>query len=136
MSGAALVLPKARVIGGETKEVTMRRLPLAAALLLGSAPALAHHGWGSYDAAKPMTVKAVVEAVTLGNPHGMVMLTLDGKRWHVTLAPLSRMIRRGATEDIVVKGKEITAHGYPKRDGTLEMRAEWIEIDGKRYELR
>jgi hypothetical protein len=54
----------------------------------------------------------------------------------VTLAPQSRMIRRGATQEIVVKGREITAYGYPKRDGTPEMRAEWIEIDGKRYELR
>lgn len=26
---------------------------LAAALLLAPLPALAHHGWGSYDAAKP-----------------------------------------------------------------------------------
>jgi hypothetical protein len=30
----------------------------------------------------------------------------------------------------------VTAYGYPKRDSTPEMRAEWIDIDGKRYELR
>jgi hypothetical protein len=54
----------------------------------------------------------------------------------VTLAPQSRMARRGATAEIVAKGKQVTAYGYPKRDGTPEMRAEWIEIDGQRFELR
>jgi hypothetical protein len=54
----------------------------------------------------------------------------------VTLAPLSRMTARGATADFVLKGKEATFHGYPKRDGTAEMRAEWIEIGGKRIQLR
>jgi excinuclease ABC subunit C len=38
--------------------------------------------------------------------------------------------------EILVPGKEITAHGYPKRDGTPEIRAEWIEIGDKRFELR
>jgi hypothetical protein len=106
------------------------------ALAIGSIPAAAHHGWGSYDAAKPITVTAAIEQVTLGNPHGMMMLTLEGKPWEVTLAPLSRMNARGATAEILQQGKQITAHGYPKRDGTPEMRAEWIEVDGKRYELR
>lgn len=46
------------------------------------------------------------------------------------------MNARGATADIVKQGVEITAHGYPKKDGTREIRAEWIEIGGKRYELR
>jgi hypothetical protein len=115
----------------------MRRFPIAiAAIAFAALPALAHHGWGSYDASKAMTVTAPVENVTLGNPHGMMTLTLDGKAWHVTLAPLSRMMRRGATADIVTEGKQVTAHGYPKRDGTPEFRAEWIEIDGQRYELR
>ncbi|NJM29062.1 MAG: hypothetical protein HC855_02035 [Rhizobiales bacterium] len=99
-------------------------------------PALAHHGWGSYDATKPMTVTAVIEQVTLGNPHGDVMLTHQGEMWHVTLAPLSRMTARGANAEFVVQGKEATLYGFPKRDGTKEMRAEWIEIGGKRIQLR
>lgn len=119
----------------------MRRLvfvlaavPAAAVLTVMSA--FAHHGWGSYDADKPMTVEAVIETVTLANPHGMLMLTTSNRHWEITLAPLSRMTARGATADIVAKGKTIKAHGYPKRDGTPEMRAEWIEIDGRRFELR
>ncbi len=109
---------------------------LIALTLLAPAAALAHHGWGSYDANNPLTIEAVIEEVSLSNPHGMMMLTTGGRRWEVTLAPLSRMQARGAHTDIVAKGKRVKAYGYPKRDGTPEMRAEWIEIDGKRFELR
>ena len=109
---------------------------LAIAALLLPWPAQAHHGWGSYEAGKPMTVEAAIEEVSLSNPHGMMMVSHGGRRWEVTLAPLSRMTARGATPAIVVKGKKVKAHGYPKRDGTPEMRAEWIEIDGRRFELR
>lgn len=119
----------------------MRRILVTLAVVLTAAAltvlsAFAHHGWGSYDAEKSMTVEAVIEMVTLSNPHGMMMLTTSGRHWEITLAPLSRMQARGATADIVAKGKTIKAYGYPKRDGTPEMRAEWIEVGGKRFELR
>ncbi|MFN0193162.1 MAG: DUF6152 family protein [Aestuariivirga sp.] len=113
-----------------------RTIFAAAAFAAFAIPALAHHGWGSYDATKPMTVTAVIEQVTLGNPHGDVMLTHEGEMWHVTLAPLSRMNARGANAEFVAQGKEATLYGFPKRDGTKEMRAEWIEIGGKRIQLR
>ena len=119
----------------------MRRFAFALAVLLTGSlitvlSAFAHHGWGSYDADKPMTVEAAIEDVTLGNPHGHMMVTTGGRRWEITLAPLSRMQARGATADIVAKGRTVKVHGYPKRDGTPEMRAEWIEVAGKRFELR
>ena len=47
----------------------------AVALLLLILPALAHHGWGSYDATKPITITATIEQLTIGNPHGDLMLT-------------------------------------------------------------
>jgi hypothetical protein len=101
-----------------------------------SLPALAHHGWGSYDADKPMTLTAVIEEVSISNPHGMMMLTVEGGMWEITLAPPSRMNARGATAEVVKKGAEVTAYGYPRKDGTKEIRAEWIEIGGTRYQLR
>lgn len=109
---------------------------LVATLLLLPLPALAHHGWGSYDADKPMTIEAAIEEVTIGNPHGTMVLVHGGRRWDVILAPPSRMNARGATSQVVVKGRPVKAYGYPRRDGTAELRAEWIEIGGKRYELR
>ena len=114
----------------------MRLAATVAAILALAMPAAAHHGWGSYNAEMPMTIEGPIDAVTLQNPHGAMTVAHEGKPWLITQAPLSRMNARGATADIVKQGAAITAHGYPKRDGTKEMRAEWIEIDGERYELR
>jgi hypothetical protein len=114
-----------------------RRLLLGLlALPVLALPAAAHHGWGSYDAANPMTLTATIAEVSIANPHGMMMLSVDGVMWHVILAPLSRMNARGATAEVVKPGVEVTAFGYPKKDGTKEIRAEWIEIGGTRYQLR
>lgn len=108
-------------------------LAAAAALVV---PAAAHHGWGSYDADNPMTIEGTVEGAVLQNPHGEMFIALEGEDWLITLAPLSRMNARGATADIVHDGATIVAYGYPKRDGTPEIRAEWIEVGGQRFELR
>ena len=85
---------------------------------------------------EPVTLEGKIEKVTFDNPHATLSLTHDGKVWLVTLAPPSRMNIRGATAAVVAVGKTVKAYGYPKRDGTPEVRAEWIEIDGKRFELR
>jgi hypothetical protein len=118
------------------RRLLMTLFAVLTAVVLTVLSAFAHHGWGSYDAEKPLTLEAMIEEVTLANPHGHLMLTSAGRHWEVTLAPLSRMQSRGATADIVAKGKTVKAYGYPRRDGTAEMRAEWIEIDGRRFELR
>lgn len=99
-------------------------------------PALAHHGWGSYDADNPMTIEGIIETVTLQNPHGEMIVPHEGRPWLITLAPLSRMNARGATQDIVQAGTRVIAYGYPKRDGSAEIRAEWIEVDGRQFQLR
>jgi hypothetical protein len=99
-------------------------------------PALAHHGWGSYDADNPMTIEGAIEEVALRNPHGEMIVLHEGTGWLITLAPLSRMNARGATGDIVQAGTRVLAFGYPKRDGTPEIRAEWIEVNGQQFQLR
>ena len=99
-------------------------------------PAAAHHGWGSYDSDNPMTLEGVIEGAVLQNPHGEMTIAIEGEPWRITLAPLSRMNTRGATADIVKDGEMVVAYGYPRRDGTLEIRAEWIEVGGQRFELR
>ena len=117
----------------------MRRRTLLLALAIALPPfpaAMAHHGWGSYDSDNPMTLTAVIEQVSIANPHGMMSLTVEGSAWEITLAPPSRMRARGAGEDVVKAGLAVTIHGYPRRDGTKEIRAEWIEIGGKRIQLR
>lgn len=116
----------------------MRRFLTAtlSTLLLFAAPVLAHHGWGSYDAKRVMTLKVKLDAVHYRNPHAEVAITHKGKTWNAVLAPVSRMTTRGLPDGALVVGKTVTIVGYPRTDGTPELRAERIVIDGRTIELR
>jgi hypothetical protein len=110
------------------------------ALLLGlialAGPAAAHHGWGSYDAANPVTVAGPILTSKYENPHATLTVRGSDKVWTVTLAPTSRMTGRGALMQVVAVGKTISAYGYPSTVEKDEMRAERITVDGKTYEMR
>ena len=97
---------------------------------------LAHHGWGSYDAQNPKTLAGPIRKIEFGNPHVHVDLESPEGLWEVTLAPPFRMNNRGAMAELLPVGKPIRAYGYPSREKPKELRAEWIEVDGKRFELR
>lgn len=116
-------------------------IPLPAALAglavaLASAAAWAHHGWSSYDADQAVKVEAPLAEVRYRNPHAEVAVDRDGKRWQVILAPISRMENRGLPSDALKVGKPVVLEGYPRKDGTAEIRAERITVDGKTIELR
>jgi len=97
---------------------------------------LAHHGWGSYDAAHPITVAGPIETLKYENPHALITVKAADKVWTVTLAPTSRMQSRGAPPEFVAVGKMVSAYGYPSTVEKDEMRAERITVDGKTVELR
>jgi hypothetical protein len=107
-----------------------------AALALLSGAALAHHGWGSYDAAKPITVVGPIVTSKFENPHAAITVRGADKVWTVTLAPTSRMSSRGASEKVIAVGNNVSAYGYPSTVEKDEMRAERITVDGKTYEMR
>ncbi len=104
--------------------------------LAAGGTALAHHGWGSYDAAHPVTVAGAVLTLKYENPHALITVRDKDKTWTITLAPTSRMNQRGATEKVVAVGKTVSAYGYPSTVEKDEMRAERITVDGKTFELR
>jgi hypothetical protein len=115
----------------------MRRIHLfAAASLAIAAPAIAHHGWSSYDESKPITLSGTLATVTWGNPHGTATMRWQGKTWDVVLAPTSRMDARGLTEAMIAPGQRISMTGYARRDGAAEMRIERVTAGGKTVELR
>ncbi len=107
---------------------------VAAAIACGSAAA--HHGWGSYEAAKPITVNGTIVTSTYENPHATITVKAADKVWTVTLAPTFRMINRGASKDMVAVGKTVSAYGYASTVEKDEMRAERITVDGKTVEMR
>ena len=115
----------------------MKRTLIALAtgtLLIGTAAA--HHGWGSYDAANPITVAGPILTSKYENPHATITVKATDKTWTVTLAPTSRMTSRGAVSDLLAVGKTVSAYGYKSTVEKDEMRAERITIDGKTFELR
>lgn len=116
--------------------VMFRTIAAAATLAALPLPAFAHHGWSSYDATKVLTVTAPLKQVTWGNPHGSAKVNYNKADWDVVLAPVSRMEARGLTEAMVNKGQTVTIVGYPRTDGTKEMRIERVIVDGKTVELR
>ncbi len=104
------------------------------ALLTGVA--LGHHGWGSYEAAKPITVTGPILTSKFENPHATITVRGSDKVWTVTLAPTSRMTNRGATDKVIAVGNNVSAYGYPSAVEKDEMRAEQITVNGKSYEMR
>ncbi len=116
-----------------------RRAFLASSLLLVSAPAWAHHGWGGYDSTKVLTLTGTIEAAGYENPHGELKLKVaqpGAKTWVVTLAPPYRMQSRGLPADALKPGVTVTVVGYPNKTDPNEMRAERITVNGKTVELR
>jgi Family of unknown function (DUF6152) len=114
----------------------IRALIVIPALALLGGAALAHHGWGSYDAAKPITVAGPIVTSKFENPHATITVRGTDKVWTVTLAPTSRMSSRGATEKVIAVGNNVSAYGYPSTVEKDELRAERITVDGKTYEMR
>ena len=116
----------------------MVRILAVAVALIALAPtgALAHHGWSSYDADKVIKVTAPLTKVAWRNPHGTAQVVYQKQPWTVILAPVTRMEARGLTEAMLRPGQPVTLEGYPRRDGTPEMRIERITVQGKTVELR
>src|SRR5215218_6802199 len=115
----------------ETRMRSHGRALAAAGLLLVSVAALAHHGWGSYDASKPVTVQSPVEKLKWENPHVHVDLRHEGAVWEAVLAPRSRMEARGLKPEMLKTGATVTVEGYPAIRGARELRAERITVGGK-----
>lgn len=110
-------------------------LCLAGTLLPGGL-ALAHHGWGSYDASRQFSMTGPVQRTDWQNPHVVVAVTDSGKNWEAVLAPPFRMNARGLEPDMIKPGTQVTLVGYPSTRVENEMRAERIVVGGRTFELR
>jgi hypothetical protein len=96
----------------------------------------AHHGWGSYDSSRKLIFDGPVKHLMWQNPHVHIQLEHEGADWTVVLAPVSRMQLRGLSAEMIGRGTEVAAQGYPSRRKPHELRAERIRVGGKTYEMR
>lgn len=132
----------------------------------------AHHGWSSFDLARPIYLEGRAANVMWRNPHAELDLellpdlklpadllqrkvppqsaTVDGpgllktaqlptrkdKRWHIELAPLSRMDAWKVPE--IKSGDAIALLGFTfaGEKGDAILRAEYIWVGGRAYGLR
>src|SRR5688572_8716822 len=104
--------------------------------LIASSPSPLHHGWSSYDQTKTLNFTGKILEMSYENPHGMIKLQVEKKKWNVVLAPPARMESRGLTKDMLKVGSNATVVGYPHLKDKNEMRAERITIGDKTTELR
>jgi hypothetical protein len=104
----------------------MRHLALAALAGLLATPAAAHHGWGGYDAANPVTLDGTIERIEPAGPHVTIMIRSGAKTLEIVLAPPSRMNNRGLPPSDLKVGETVRVLGYRHRARDDEVRAEWI----------
>jgi hypothetical protein len=149
-----------------------RRLFLAAGALGALPPAFAHHGWSSFDQARPIYLEGKAVSVAWRNPHvefdlevaadlklpsdlatralpaqsapvdGAALLkaaqlpTRKDRRWHIELAPLSRMQAWGMPELKVGDAVALLGFTFAGEKGDAVLRAEYVFAGGKTYALR
>ena len=99
--------------------------------------AAAHHGWGSYDAANPITVAGPILTSKYENPHATITVKaqrqdLDGDAGADLAHDQPRRDRRICSRS----ARRVSAYGYKSNVEKDEMRAERITVDGKTFELR
>lgn len=114
----------------------LKKALFAAAIVMIPAAALSHHGWSSYDASKVIKHRASLTDLRWASPHGTAKVRYNKATWDVILAPVARMEARGLSQAMVAPGRQVILEGYPRRDGTREMRIERVIVGDRTVELR
>ncbi|MCP9233756.1 DUF6152 family protein [Mesorhizobium sp. LMG 17147] len=114
----------------------IRGATLAAAVMLAAGTAAyAHHGW-SWTQDGFFELKGRITAIYIGNPHATLDVDAKGEAWRVEMAPPSRTIAAGFTEEVAKVGDEVTAIGHRSRDESEKrMKAVRVIVGGKTYDV-
>jgi hypothetical protein len=101
----------------------MRRIVVAAGLLMLSTPLLAHHGTGaSYHQDRTVQIKGVVTEFLWRNPHSALFIDVTegefkGKNYAVELNSPGVMTRQGWTKKQFKPGDQVTINVHPSKAG-------------------
>ena len=92
-------------------------------VLMSFLPASAHHGRGSYDGTKVITLKATVTQFEWKNPHCALHFdSTDDKgniqNWNLETEPPLTLTERGWTRNSLNPGDIVTVDFYAAKDGT------------------
>jgi hypothetical protein len=116
----------------------MRRLIVAAGLLMAAVPVMAHHSFSSeYDASKPVTLEGLVTKVEWQNPHVYFYINVkdaNGKvtNWALEMGAPSGLQRQGWTRNTLQVGDQVKVEGTLARNGTPLANARNVFKNGKK----
>jgi hypothetical protein len=101
----------------------IRGLVACAVGLVLSGPALAHHSFAMFDAAKTVRVEGTVVSFEMINPHSwLYLMTKDGSgkpvEWAFEMGGLAALARIGFEKDWIKPGDRILVDFHPLKDGT------------------
>jgi hypothetical protein len=116
--------------------IRMPYIILALAVTMAFAMAAqAHHGWRWTKGGK-FEITGVVGSAKLGNPHGVVMLNVEGELWTVEVGQPWRNRRAGLTDASFAKGTELKIIGERSaKESERVVKAIRIVIKGKNHDL-
>ena len=78
----------------------------------------------------------MIESVKLGNPHGVLILNVNGEKWTAEVGQPWRNQRAGLTEEMMAVGNDIKVEGQRSTNPEeFVVKAETVIVDGKRYVL-
>jgi len=98
---------------------------LAAGVLTGAQPVLAHHALAAeYDLNRSITVTGTVTKVEWSNPHVRLYLNTNGSRaadvmhWELEMASPNLLYLSGLKIDSLRRGDQVTVNAHPARNGS------------------
>lgn len=113
-------------------------MTLACAVLLMSAPLVAHHSVPvNFDQSREITIKGTITEIAWINPHSRFRIDVKGedgatREWLVEMGAINTMRRAGFQTDKFAVGDEISIVGNPgRRDRTMLLQAAILR-DGTR----
>ncbi|MDV7213006.1 hypothetical protein [Azotobacter beijerinckii] len=110
-------------------------LLLGASVLLGASARRANPDWDAYDTGERLTIEAPLKRIHYRSAQTEVRVDYQGKEWKVILGASSLLLSRGVIKNDLRPGRPVILIGSPRKDGSAEMRAERLILDGRTLEL-